>query len=140
MYTEFTKDQLETLEKFKCTPSITVAIHLLVNNPIFTLSNNYLIWHENNTAQQPAQSEIDDMILRIKAYNGMYELRNFRNKLLNKTDIYMIQDYPISIEDKNLIIEYRQKLRDLPNTYKGIDIDINNIETYLPSIEKFNFN
>lgn len=42
------------------------------------------------------------------------EIRNKRDKLLNATDKFTIIDYPISENDKQKVLEYRQKLRDLP--------------------------
>jgi len=41
--------------------------------------------------------------------------RNIRNELLNKTDRYILSDYPITLEQQNEIKEYRQKLREFIN-------------------------
>ena len=41
-------------------------------------------------------------------------IRKERDALLYATDKYTISDYPISSENKELMLEYRQKLRDLP--------------------------
>jgi len=46
--------------------------------------------------------------------------RNIRNELLNRTDKYMLYDYPISQEQQNEIKEYRQQLRDFINNNKDI--------------------
>lgn len=46
--------------------------------------------------------------------NKSEEIRSIRKQLLFETDFYMIQDYPISEEDRNLIKIYRQALRDVP--------------------------
>ena len=45
--------------------------------------------------------------------------RNIRNELLNKTDRYMLEDYP-NLTEKELISikEYRQALRDYTNINK----------------------
>tara|TARA_B100001250_G_scaffold353188_1_gene326369 strand:- start:534 stop:839 length:306 start_codon:yes stop_codon:yes gene_type:complete len=44
------------------------------------------------------------------------KLRNFdleRKKILEKTDKYVLIDYPISEEEKQEVIVFRQKIRDL---------------------------
>lgn len=38
--------------------------------------------------------------------------RNFRNELLEKSDRYMLSDYPLTDDQKNEIKVYRQALRD----------------------------
>lgn len=44
--------------------------------------------------------------------------RNIRNELLNKTDRYILEDYPLSAEQKQIIKEYRQQLREFINNNK----------------------
>ena len=45
--------------------------------------------------------------------------RNIRNELLNKTDRYMLEDYPNLTEEELISIkEYRQALRDYININK----------------------
>jgi hypothetical protein len=44
--------------------------------------------------------------------------RNIRNELLNRTDKYILSDYPITIEEENEIKIYRQNLRDFINNFK----------------------
>jgi hypothetical protein len=41
--------------------------------------------------------------------------RNIRNELLNKTDKYILSDYPITLEKQMIIKIYRQDLRDFIN-------------------------
>jgi uncharacterized protein YeeX (DUF496 family) len=41
--------------------------------------------------------------------------RNIRNELLNKTDKYILSDYPITLEKQMIIKKYRQDLRDFIN-------------------------
>jgi len=41
--------------------------------------------------------------------------RNIRNELLNRTDRYLLSDYPISIEQQMEIKIYRQDLRNFIN-------------------------
>ena len=65
---------------------------------------------------------IDD----IKATTIQF-LRNQRNQALKKTDIYLLSDFPISTENKELIINYRQLLRDFPTSDYFINYDWSNI-------------
>jgi hypothetical protein len=44
--------------------------------------------------------------------------RNIRNELLNRTDRYVLSDYPISLEQQMTIKEYRQDLRQFINENK----------------------
>ena len=48
--------------------------------------------------------------------------RNIRNELLNRTDKYILSDYPITLEQQMQIKLYRQELREFIN---------NNIELIL---------
>ncbi len=42
-------------------------------------------------------------------------LRNIRNNYLNLTDKYLLPDYPIQVEQREVIIVYRQMLRNIIN-------------------------
>ena len=44
--------------------------------------------------------------------------RNIRNELLNRTDRYVLSDYPISLDQQMIIKAYRQDLRNFINTNK----------------------
>ena len=44
--------------------------------------------------------------------------RNIRNELLNRTDRYILSDYPITLEQQMEIKVYRQNLRDFINDNK----------------------
>ena len=44
--------------------------------------------------------------------------RNIRNELLNRTDRYVLSDYPISLEQQMKIKAYRQDLRNFINDNK----------------------
>ncbi len=46
--------------------------------------------------------------------------RNIRNELLNRTDKFILSDYPITEEQKQEIILYRQNLRSFINDFKDI--------------------
>ena len=47
--------------------------------------------------------------------NILDRVRNIRNELLNKTDKYILSDYPISLEQQMIIKTYRQDLRNFIN-------------------------
>ena len=55
--------------------------------------------------------------------------RNIRNELLNKTDKYILSDYPISLERQMILKTYRQELGEF----------INNNEIKILAGEKVNF-
>ena len=55
--------------------------------------------------------------------------RNIRNELLNRTDKYILSDYPISLEHQMIIKTYRQDLREF----------INNNEVRILAGEKIEF-
>ncbi len=44
--------------------------------------------------------------------------KNIRNELLNRTDRYILSDYPISLEQQMIIKAYRQDLRIFINENK----------------------
>ena len=44
--------------------------------------------------------------------------RNIKNELLNRTDRYLLSDYPISLEQQMIIKTYRQDLRNFINDNK----------------------
>lgn len=52
------------------------------------------------------------------------EIRAERDALLAATDKYMVEDFPISAEDKELYKEYRQYLRDIPEAAGFPDITV----------------
>lgn len=49
------------------------------------------------------------------------DIRNKRNLLLLDSDKYMIADFPLTNEQKELVLAYRQLLRDLPQNITDID-------------------
>jgi hypothetical protein len=55
--------------------------------------------------------------------------RNIRNELLNKTDKYLLSDYPVTLDEQMKIKLYRQELRDF----------INNNEIKILAGEKIDF-
>ena len=56
-------------------------------------------------------------------------LRNTRNSYLQLTDKYLLPDFPITEEKRNIIIEYRQYLRNFINInteaiMNGVEVEI----------------
>jgi hypothetical protein len=51
----------------------------------------------------------------INNYHFLKRARNIRNELLNKTDKYILSDYPITLEKQMIIKTYRQDLREFIN-------------------------
>ena len=49
---------------------------------------------------------MNNYIIENKNILGKY--RNIRNELLNKTDKYILSDYPITLEKQMIIKRYRQ--------------------------------
>ena len=50
--------------------------------------------------------------------------RSDRDSMLRATDIYMLSDFPISDEQRELYKQYRQYLRDLPTTENFPEVDV----------------
>ena len=68
---------------------------------------------------------INDIKLTIIQY-----LKNKRNQALKDTAIYMLPDFPISDEQKELIKNYRQSLRDFPTSDYFINYDWSDINNH----------
>lgn len=62
----------------------------------------------------------------------LFQLRNTRNAYLQLTDKYLLSDYPITDEKKEIIMNYRQMLRDFINNNEeailnGLEVEIDPI-------------
>jgi hypothetical protein len=68
-----------------------------------------LVWNDQ-TIEKPTQEKINELydLLLID------EMREQRNELLKESDFRVLIDY---VKDKELWIEYRKKLRDLPSIW-----------------------
>lgn len=75
---------------------------------------------------------IEGMIYEGTIEWSLYLLRNTRNGFLALTDKYLLPDYPITDEKKEIIIKYRQNLREFINIHK--DDILNGIEVEIPLI------
>lgn len=89
----------------------------------------------NSDDQAPIYNEIYDLYnakaFEIEEYQEpeiseedlAVEIRNKRDRLLSQSDKYMLPDYPISDDDRDLIRKYRQALRDIP-TQDGFPLSV----------------
>jgi hypothetical protein len=62
--------------------------------------------------------------------------RNIRNELLNKTDKYILSDYPITLDQQMQVKIYREELREFINKNKELILAGNN-EIKLPEQPDF---
>ena len=76
--------------------------------------NSYsgLIWQDNRP--QPTEEEIQAKIAELEAAEPLRLLRLERDRLIQQTDWRATVDYPNP--DKQAWLDYRQALRDLPET------------------------
>jgi hypothetical protein len=63
-----------------------------------------LVWNDTEKPTEEKMNELYELML-------IDEMREKRNQLLKETDFRVLADYE---KDKDLWIDYRQKLRDLP--------------------------
>lgn len=116
---------IENIENGRCTVLFFDNIQEEDNSNIEKESNKKLYSYDiysleityRDKLAETIEANIDEWINEVKEkdYNEMAAyIRKERDSLLYATDKYIIEDYPISEEDKEKIIEYRQKLRDIP--------------------------
>ncbi len=61
------------------------------------------------------QLELTPEILEILTNDMIGHYKKIRNQLLDKTDKYLLPDFPITPEQLEIVKEYRQALRDFTN-------------------------
>ena len=66
--------------------------------------------------------------------------RNIRNELLNKTDRYILEDYPLSEEEKQIVKDYRKKLREFINENKDKILSEGKTPDFPPQPDFLNIN
>lgn len=64
----------------------------------------------------------------------IFQIRQERNKLIARTDFFMLPDYPASSEEKEEVKNYRKNLREFPEKILIGEININNYS--FPEIPK----
>ena len=76
---------------------------------------NQLSWEDGNEFSKPSLHELEQKWQEVLADRPMKLLREQRNFLLKKTDMYGLTDFGFKTEEeKQSWMEYRQALRDLP--------------------------
>jgi hypothetical protein len=86
----------------------------------FVVDGDKLIWNDKEELK-PTDEAIALKVKELEAAQPLNQLRIERNELLMETDYIMVSDYPHT--DKQAWIDYRQALRDLPQT-----ADLRNVE------------
>ena len=90
-----------------------IAIH---PDAQFTTVDGVITEWNSTDITQPTQEELDAKLIELKAAEPYKLLREERNKLIAETDWTQLKDISLdSIREKNWK-EYRQALRDLPNS------------------------
>lgn len=125
----------EILNRFNCSDSLNVIINILrpncdyniiENGPIIIMSNNIII-------STPTDEEINNTKYMINKIKPIYLLRKLRDSKLKESDLFILPDFPKSQGKYEQIYSYRQTLRDLPVILQNTEIDINNLEQYIPN-------
>lgn len=84
-----------------------------------------LTWYEENTLRKPTLDELVSKYEEHLATRPADELRIKRNTLLEQTDRYATLDYPHpNAEAKQAWFDYRQALRDLPETTENPEVPV----------------
>jgi hypothetical protein len=110
---------------------ILIAINKLEKNRIFHLDEDKSVIYTDNLPPID-ENIIIGKINEERNNKPMNELRKLRNDRLLESDKYMIIDYPINDEKRDEFKLYRIALRNLPIELQGQQLDINNLNQYLP--------
>jgi hypothetical protein len=89
---------------------IVKAIYALVPKASFGTSGDKIFW--NDSRPQPTEEEIQAKIAELEAAKPLRLLRQQRNQLLQQSDWMAVSDRTMTQAQ----IDYRQALRDLPET------------------------
>tara|TARA_R110000824_G_scaffold204957_1_gene389703 strand:+ start:808 stop:1128 length:321 start_codon:yes stop_codon:yes gene_type:complete len=96
------------------------ALLELAPNCEFVVDGDKILWRSNEELR-PTDEAIAMKVKELEAAQPLNQLRIERNELLMQTDYIMVSDYPHT--DKQAWLDYRQALRDLPET-----ADLSNVE------------
>ena len=75
-------------------------------------ANGVLEWYESSNEDKPSEEQIQAKIAELQAAEPMRQLRIKRNQLLQQSDWMAVSDRTMTQAQ----IDYRQALRDLPQT------------------------
>lgn len=78
-----------------------------------------LLYNRSNI--ETYQNDNFDLLWDLQKAQEWEEFRPKRDLLISKTDFLLNNDYSLPQEDRTLIEQYRQDLRDLPQVYDDID-------------------
>ena len=97
---------------------IARILRILRPNSTFKVINQKIIWKDTENTI-PTDSEIEachqEIVDIIEPTRILREKRDF---ILKQTDIYLLEDFPLSDSEKKEVIEFRKELRNLPNLYE----------------------
>jgi len=78
-----------------------------------------LVWLSDG--EQPSQAELDAAWPTVRDALGWKSVREERDRILSASDWTQIPDSPLNGEQKNAWADYRQALRDLPQSFATPD-------------------
>jgi phage-related minor tail protein len=87
------------------------AVKALHPNASFEVRNCVLVW-KDSYIEKPTEEQIQAKIAELQAAEPMRQLRQQRNQLLQQSDWMAVSDRVMTQAQ----IDYRQALRDLPET------------------------
>ena len=79
--------------------------------------HEFVEWVDNNPDPQPTQAELEAAWAEIADDIAWLPVRDKRNGLLRKSDWTAVTDTALSEADQTDWEDYRQALRDIPQTY-----------------------
>lgn len=92
------------------------------------------IWCNENNAQINPETWVIEKIPEPTQEELAEEKRADRDRLLNDSDKRMLPDFPISAEEKELWLFYRQYLRDITKDPAFPNVDVLSFENWLGQI------
>ena len=91
---------------------ISTAILAIEPNAIFSTKDNQLLKWDSPNLPQPTEAQIQAKLEELTAAEPLRQLREQRNQLLQQSDWMAVSDRVMTQAQ----IDYRQALRDLPQT------------------------
>jgi hypothetical protein len=92
------------------------ALWGLTNNDLRTLT-----WDESNADAKPTKKALDSAWPAVRDARAWAAVRTERDRLLVESDWTQMPDSPLNGEQKNAWADYRQTLRDIPQTQDDPD-------------------
>ncbi|HEY7823263.1 MAG TPA: tail fiber assembly protein [Acidimicrobiia bacterium] len=85
--------------------------------------NDYstLTWDDSNADPKPSQDELDDAWPQVESDRKWGAVRAERDRLLAACDWTQVADAPLSASEKQAWADYRQALRDVPQSQDDPD-------------------